>query len=104
MTAKIVNYPVPPRKNLTRKLIAGFIIVCILFSFNLFIKQTLAYLRVKNDLQTLQAEAKAMQAENESISKEIELLQDKEYLEIQARKHLGMVRPGEIIFFVGGGD
>lgn len=101
MTAKIVNYPSNPRKNLIRKLLAGFVAICILLSFYLFMRQTFAYSQVKNDIKVLQSDLEAMEAENRRIGKEIILLQDKEYLEIQARKHLGMVRPGEIIFFVG---
>ncbi|NMB40634.1 MAG: septum formation initiator family protein [Firmicutes bacterium] len=99
MTAKIVKYP--RRKNLTRKLIIAVIIICILVSFCLLIRQTIRYLHVKADIQALESEIEMMKSENEHLEKEIILLQDKEYLEIKARKHLGMVRPGEIIFFVG---
>jgi cell division protein FtsL len=101
MTGKIVNYPDRSRKDLTRKFAIIFFIICILVSLYLFIGQTCAYLQVKKEIKDLKSSVEMIEADNERLKEEIILLQDKEYLEIQARKHLGMVRPGEIIFFVG---
>ncbi|RJX28856.1 MAG: septum formation initiator family protein [Dethiobacter sp.] len=100
MTAKIVNYPERSRKDLTRKFVIGFFIICIILSFYLFRGQTRSYLQVKKEIKELSSVVEAVRSENEHLKEEIILLRDKEYLEIQARKHLGMVRPGEIIFFV----
>ena len=42
----------------------------------------------------------SIQTENENLKEEVALLQDEDYIEIQARKHLGMAREGEILFRV----
>lgn len=101
MGAKIVKYPSRSRKELIRKLAVVFLVVCIFASLYLFIGQTISYLQVKKEIKAFQSTLEEIEAENERLKEEIILLQDKEYLEIQARKHLGMVRPGEIIFYVG---
>ena len=62
--------------------------------------QVFAFLDTKNELYDLESKRDALQAENELLKKEILLLQDYEYIESQARKQLGMVKPGEIIFYV----
>lgn len=104
MAAKIIKYPTRSRKELARKLSLLFFITCIMVALYLLLGQTISYLQVKRDLKNLKSAVESMEAENERLREEIILLQDKEYLEIQARKHLGMVRPGEIIFLVGEQD
>ena len=59
------------------------------------------YREIKGEAEDLNMELEALRADNESLKQEIILLQDEEYIEMQARKHLGMVRPGEKIFSVG---
>lgn len=102
MGAKIVRYPSPFRKDLIRKLVKVFLAACIMVSLYLLLGQTMVYMQVKKEIRAFQSTLEELKAENERLKEEIVLLQDKEYLEMQARKHLGMVRPGEIIFYVRG--
>ena len=67
----------------------------------MFWGQTRTYREIKGEAEAVLVELEAIQAQNESLKEEIILLQDNEYIEMQARKHLGMVRPGEKIFLVG---
>ena len=49
----------------------------------------------------VEAEAAAMQVANERIAAEIDALRsDPEAIEVAARQHLGMVRPGDVILSV----
>lgn len=100
MKGKVVRYP-RRRKGLGRKIVAG-LFLCFLFAGVCFcLGQTMAFQEAKNELLKLESQRDMLKNESDLLKEESLLLHDNEYIEIQARKHLGMVRPGEILFFVG---
>lgn len=101
MGGKVVTYPRRSKKGLPRKLLAILIVSFIGVAFLLYLGQALSYLQAQKELEELAEQVEMLKEENESFRQEAVLLQDEEYIEIQARRHLGMVRPGEIIFQVG---
>ena len=58
----------------------------------------------KAQLETLQDKLEASQRENEESKREIERLNDPEYLQERARKDLQYVKPGETVFDVPKAD
>ncbi len=60
----------------------------------------MVYKEAQVKLQELELILESIQTENENLKEEVALLQDEDYIEIQARKHLGMAREGEILFRV----
>ena len=54
--------------------------------------------------ERIAAEAAALEVENARIAAEVDALQhDPEAIEFAARRHLGMVRPGEVVLSAGQG-
>lgn len=98
---KIIRYPAARGKKVGRKIVLGLVFCFILAGACLCLGQTLNFREAKNELARLESQRDILQEEIELLREESLLLHDNEYLEIQARKHLGMVRPGEILFFVG---
>lgn len=98
---RILVYPQSPKRMIKKMIVYAVVIFCITVIAGLFWGQTRTYRQINGEAEDLQVELEAMQAQNESLKEEIILLQDNEYIEMQARKHLGMVRPGEKIFLVG---
>ncbi len=67
----------------------------VLFSF-----QVARYIQLNNEAKALERQISALKAENASLEEEIERLSDPDYLEELARGRLGMVRRGEILFYI----
>ena len=102
MKSKVVPYPRPLKKGIfVRKIISAVLAVSLAVFLSLFWGQTCSYRQIKKEADALENSLAGMQAENEYLKEEVELLQEQNYIEIQARKQLGMVRPGEIIFYLG---
>lgn len=103
MKNNVVNYPqrAGKKRGLLRIIIFIVLIICMGVFIYLFWGQTCLYRQIKKEADAIEVCLEGKRTENESLKEEIRLLQDQEYIEIQARKHLGMVRPGEIIFFIG---
>ncbi len=53
------------------------------------------YLAINREVAHYHQEAKRLQAGNKSLREEIVRLQDDEYIEFLARRHLGLSRPGD---------
>ncbi len=98
---KVIRYPRHTGKRPGRKILTLLFILCISITIYLYAGQALIYWQAKGELNQLLTRVDMISKENMTLQKEIELLQDEEYLEIKARKDLGLVRPGEIIFSVG---
>ncbi|MDO9536063.1 MAG: septum formation initiator family protein [Bacillota bacterium] len=99
---KILIHPGRSGNGFTKMLLLIVFAMCMITVLYLFWGQTRAYLVTRGEINELSFALETFQAENERLKEEIMLLlHDHDYIEIQARKHLGMVRPGEIIFFVG---
>ena len=101
MEGKVVRYPSRLKKKSGRKIVFWLFVCFILAGVCLCLGQTLARWRAGGELLDLERQRDALLEDNELLREERLLLHYHEYLEIQARKQLGMVRPGEIIFFVG---
>lgn len=101
MEGRIIKYPSDRGKKTGRKIVLGLVLCFIVAGACLCLGQTLAFREAKNELARLENQRDILQEKIELLREESLLLHDNEYLEIQARKHLGMVRPGEILFFVG---
>lgn len=93
-------HPSLAKKKLMKRLVFIVFLSCAIFATYLCIGQTLAYKEAQAKLQELQLTLEAIQAKNENLREEVALLQDEEYIEIQARKQLGMAREGEVLFRV----
>jgi cell division protein FtsB len=98
---KILTYPGRPGKGFIKMFLLLVFVLCMITVLYLFWGQTRAYLVTRGEINELTSSLETLQNENESLKEKMLLLHDHDYIEIQARKHLGMVRPGEIIFFVG---
>ena len=101
MEGKVVKYPSRLKKKSGKKMIFWLFVRFILAGVCLCLGQTLAIWQARSELRELEGQRNALLEENELLKEERLLLHDKEYLEIQARKQLGMVRPGELLFFIG---
>lgn len=103
-SGKVINYPQRPKAKRPAlkgpKLLSIAIIGCISIALFLYIGQLLAYRSSKQELKELEAKKEEIEEEKMDLQQEVGLLQEEEYIEMKARKHLGMVRQGEIIFFV----
>lgn len=98
---RILVYPQSPKKIFKKVFAFALIISCIGVTAALFWGQTRTCRGIKGEAEILGLELEALRTDNENLKQEIISLQDEEYIEMQARKHLGMVRPGEKIFSVG---
>ncbi|HAP31847.1 MAG TPA: hypothetical protein DCQ14_02140, partial [Firmicutes bacterium] len=98
---KVVSYPQRSKANPARKLITFIVIVCMGIALYFYAGQAYAYWQAKRELNKLISYMEMLKAENAALQGEILLLQDLDYLELRARRELGLVRPGEIIFSVG---
>jgi cell division protein FtsL len=81
------------------RLVYCIIIAVILYFSLFFISQYRNLYQVKRTLHEIEEQITQMQAQNEKMQQEIELLYTHSYLEKIARQDLGMVRPGELLFF-----
>ncbi len=98
---KVVRYPRHAGRRLGRNLLTLLFILCMGIAIYLYAGQALIYWQVRGELNKQLTRLDVIDKENMALQEEIILLQDEEYLEIKARKDLGLVRPGEIIFSVG---
>lgn len=97
---KVVRYPQRSRASPARKLITFIVIVCIGVAIYFYAGQAYAYWQARRELNKLIGHMETLKAENAALQGEILLLKDPDYLELRARRELGLVRPGEIIFSV----
>lgn len=64
----------------------------------IIIVQAGQYFRLKQAVISCQAQLEQYEARNERVKEEIERLYDTEYIELLARKYLGLVKPGVTVF------
>lgn len=99
--SKVIRYPQRSGANPARKLITFIAIVCIGIAVYFYAGQAYSYWQARRELNQLIDHMEMLRAENAALEGEILSLQDLDYLELRARRDLGLVRPGEIIFSVG---
>lgn len=101
-TARVTARRTRPRRVLNIKKKAILLPAVLLLCYFVFaiIGQTVQYYQLKSRLTELEGELEAVKQENTRLNSEIESLQDPAYLELIARRELGLVKPGEIVFWV----
>lgn len=88
--------PVRRRKlRLSSCLLLGILIYLVA----LFVTQSARWVQLNATLRELEKEIGLIRSQNEEMLAEIERLQTPAYLEQIARQELGMVKPGEMLFF-----
>lgn len=68
------------------------------FAYTMIIQQNYLYTKNK-ELENLQSKIESIRRENEKLRKEKEAIYSDEYYEKVAREKLGMVKPGEKVFY-----
>ncbi|MEW5784323.1 MAG: septum formation initiator family protein [Bacillota bacterium] len=82
------------------KLIAASGTLVISFLLVVVAVQWLQQYRLKAELTEQLALIEELESRNEDAGEEIERLHDLDYIELLARKHLGLVKPGETVFLI----
>jgi len=73
--------------------------VAVLYLSALFVSQYWRLVQLRHTLQSIETEIATVREQNEEMLREIERLHSQPYLEQMARQELGMVRPGELLFY-----
>jgi len=76
--------------------VAGAILFC--FLLTVVIVQAFQHNRLRKELAAAELRVAEYESRNEKIAGEIARLHEPGYIEMLARKLLGLVRPGEIVF------
>lgn len=91
---------VPLKKRLTTLVVVGIF----LYFAVLLAGQYWRMSQLQRTLDELNREIAGFKSANEAMKQEIERLHSPDYLEQLAREELGMVRPGELLFYFQDGD
>lgn len=93
----------PGARNVSQKpvnrLAACLVILGLLYFSVLFMSQYWRLLQLRRTLEGIEREIVIVRSQNEEMRREIEKLHSPAYVEKIARQELGMVRPGELLFF-----
>ncbi len=84
------------------KYILGIIFFLILSATT--IKSSFSVLKSKERLDSLNGEVARLEEEMKKIESEIEFKKSNEYIEEKARNDLNLIKPGERVYIVKGGD
>ncbi len=76
------------------------LVILVLYFSGLFINQLLKVNHLEAALSELKEEIARAEKENDNLLEEVELLHNPEYIEILARKELGLIKTGEVLFNV----
>ncbi len=93
--------PFPRRKQRSYGLarlmtMAGAIVFCFLAAVAII--QMFQHNRLKKELELAELRLEEFESRNEEIGEEIARLYEPGYIEVLARKLLGLIRPGDIVF------
>ncbi len=104
MREKVTYLPGVSRQKHRRRprLVLCLVILALVYSVALFASQQVHLSRLRRELARIEAQIALVKEQNEEMIREIELLHTTEYLEKMIRRELGMVRPGEVLFFFRG--
>lgn len=77
-------------------------IVCVFLCYFgvLFVNQVFKVNEMNSQLAELKMEIEEVKKHNEELEREVELLHNPEYIETLARKELGLIKSGEVLFNV----
>lgn len=84
--------------NIKRLAIVAAAAVFIIYFVYAMIAQQIALSNKNKEIQSLEEQVSAANTETERLQKELDNLEDPEYLERVAREKLGLVRPNERVF------
>lgn len=84
--------------NVKRLAIVAAAAVFIIYFIYAMIAQQIALSNKNKEIQSLEEQVSAANTETERLQKELDNLEDPEYLERVAREKLGLVRPNERVF------
>ena len=84
--------------NVKRLAIVAAAAVFIIYFVYAMIAQQIALSNKNKEIQSLEEQVSAANPETERLQKELDNLEDPEYLERVAREKLGLVRPNERVF------
>jgi len=93
---------VKKKKKLVKTRTAFYLVSVAIVFYLLFVLagQTATYLQTRAKLSSLQQKVNEARLENQVLRDEIKNWQDPQFLERQAREKLGMVKEGEISFWI----
>lgn len=74
-------------------------VLAIIYFSALFIAQYSRLTQLRHSLQAIEMDIQTVRMQNEEMLSEIEKLHSSSYIEQMARQELGMVRPGELLFY-----
>ncbi|NLZ92880.1 MAG: septum formation initiator family protein [Firmicutes bacterium] len=98
---KVIYLPKAQDKaNKKKRLPLLLLVFAFLYFSVLFVGQYWRLVQLRHSLETIQAEIETVKIQNEAMSREIERLHSPSYIEQVAREDLGMVRSGELLFFL----
>lgn len=99
---KLTYLPGAARVVSTRKKRTGSLVLLafLLYFAVLFMGQYIRLLQLRRTLDSIQADMQIVKAQNGEMQKEIERMNTPDYLEKLAREELGMVRSGELLFYL----
>jgi len=69
-----------------------------------FIRSTFHVFKSKDRLDEVNQEVAMLERERSQIEKDIEYCKSDEYIEEKARNELNLIKPGELVYVVSGGD
>ena len=99
-SAKVKKFEKGKQKSIYFKgAIAIFVVLMCYFS-GLYINQYIERNKMETRLFKLKEEIQEVKSTNEELQNEVELLYSPEYIESLARKELGLIKPGEVMFEV----
>lgn len=76
--------------------VSGSILGC--FLLTIIVVQLFQHLRLREQLTEYELRIRESETRNEAVSEEIGRLHEPGYIELLARKYLGLVKPGETVF------
>jgi cell division protein FtsL len=79
-------------------------VLAVIYFSALFIAQYSRLVQLRHSLQSIEMDIQTVRMQNEEMLKEIERLHSPSYVEQMARQELGMVRPGELLFYLQEAD
>ena len=94
--------PKPLRKRKRIQWVVVVVCFCLLYVVYSFADQALQLSELRREASNLRAREATLQSDNERLRQEQQLLQTDAYVEKVAREELGLVKPGETPYILGG--
>lgn len=80
------------------KLVAAAGLILIIFLLLVIVVQGIQYFEAREEITERSLNIDTQESRNQQLREEIRRLHENEYIELLARKYLGLVKPGETIF------